>query len=595
MRRLRFVFLLFASLLLFFLLQKAAFLVVNHTYGSPLTGADWLSVLWHGLRLDVVTTCYLMAIPLLVLLIAVFVPRMNIRKILTFWYVPVALLSTLAFFADAVLYHFWGAKLDAADLFYALQPKDLFASIAPLLVVAFIVAVVALTWGMAVALRRITPRRVEPIRSRWAWTAVLVLLMGLNFVGMRGGLGRSTANPGYACFSHKGFLNHAALNPLFNIVHSMAKTNDLASEFHFYDEAEMLSITEGIYGVSGECTDTLLCRRPAYVVMVIWEGGGDLMLSDTLVAPCFNRLRQQGVLFDNCYANSFRTDRGLVSLLSGWPALPTASIMKMDGRCAALPSIARSLLGAGYGSAFVYGGDINFTNMRGYLFNTGYGRVEGVDGAASDAAKGSWGVHDEGLLRRSALAWPAAPAMVSYLTLSSHEPWTVPYERLDKERENAFAYTDSCLGAFVADLQRLPVWDSMLLIIVADHGVARKGESLSDVSVAKIPMLWIGGAVAAPRCIDVLMNQSDLPATLLSQMNLPTDEFPFSRNVLGTAYRPLAVHAFKNGLNLIDTAGYSSFDCLDGRVVPSKALHRPDALKQAQALLQLYYTATARL
>lgn len=595
MKRLLFLFRLAFVILALFVFQKVVFMAVNYAYGSPLDLSDWLAVLWHGLRLDIVAACYIMLLPLLALLAGLFVRRMNLRAVLTCWYVPVALLTTLAFAADTVLYCYWGAKLDAADLVYAQNPRDLFASLSPLLAAAAIAAIIAIAAGVVVLLRLLTPRCLEPVRSKLLWILALVLLLGLDFVGLRGGLGTATANPGFACFSQKSFLNHAALNPTFNILHSMSKNEDLANEFRFYDESEMLALTEGCYSTSSDISDTLLCCRPAYVVLVIWEGGGDLMLSDSLVTPCFCRLRREGVSFDNCYANSFRTDRGLVSLLSGWPSLPTTSVMKMGGRCAALPSLARSLTAAGYGSAFYYGGDIDFTNMRGYLFNTGYGQVVGDEGFPAADARGSWGVHDECLLRRSAQPWPPAPTLSTCLTLSSHEPWTVPYSRLSNERENAFAYTDSCLGAFVEELRRLPLWDSLLLVIAPDHGVARHGESLSDVAVAKIPMLWLGGSVAEPRSVRVLMNQSDFPATLLAQMGLPADGFPFSRNVLSTAYHPMAVHAFKNGVNLIDTLGSSQFDCLNGRVTAVGPLHRPDAQAQVQALLQLFYGATAKL
>lgn len=595
MKRLALLFHLFLTLICIFVSQKVAFLAINCSYGSPLTAADWFSVVWHGLRLDLVVASYLMVVPLLVLFVGLFVRRINYRSLLTWWYLIAALLMTLAFVADTMLYRYWGAKLDATDFFYAQNPHDLFASLPFWLVVVAFVVIVLLVAGKVQWLRSFTPRELEPVRRKPLWAAAMVLLLGLNFVGIRGGVGTATANPGYAYFSQKRFLNHAALNPAFNVLHSLCKNEDLANEFRFYDESEMLALTEGCYSTSSDISDTLLCRRPAYVVLLIWEGGGDLMLSDSLVAPCFSRLRGEGVSFDNCYANSFRTDRGLVSLLSGWPALPTTSVMKMSGRCAALPSLARSLSAAGYGSAFYYGGDIDFTNMRGYLFNTGYGQVEGDEGFASASAKGSWGVHDECLLRFSAKAWPSAPALVTYLTLSSHEPWEVPYARLSDERENAFAYTDSCLGAFVGELRRLPEWDSLLLIVVPDHGVARQGESLSDIAVAHIPMLWLGGVVESPRSIGVLMNQSDLPATLLAQMGLPAEDFPFSRNVLSAAYHPMAVHVYKNGLNLVDTLGHSSFDCLDGRVMPASPLHSPDAQIRAQALLQLFYNATSKL
>jgi hypothetical protein len=46
--------------------------------------------------------------------------------------------------------------------------------------------------------------------------------------------------------------------------------------------------------------------------------------------------------------------------------------MKMTRGASRLPSLARTLQAAGYTTSFTYGGDINFTNMKGYLLATGF-------------------------------------------------------------------------------------------------------------------------------------------------------------------------------------------------------------------------------
>lgn len=586
---------LFLIFLLIFISQKVAFLYINASYAEFLDLDDCLDVLVHGLRLDIVATSYLMVVPILIFTAAIYFPRLNCRTVLAFWYALAALLVTMAFVADTMLYRYWGAKLDAADFFYAQHPRELLASFTFGTIALTIVVILALAAGKVQWMRHVTPEHPEPPRNRIFRTIVMALLLGLDFIGIRGGVGASTANPGYACFSQQSFLNHAALNPLFNIAHSMCKDRDLADQFQVYDDQQLAALTQDCYTSGPDVSCHLLRRQPQYVVMVVWEGGGDLMLSDPEVAPCFGRLRTQGVSFDNCYANSFRTDRALVSLLSGWPALPTASIMTMGGRCTGLPSLARSLGAEGYSSAFYYGGDIDFTNMRGYLYATGCQAVEGDDFMSDVPHEANWGVHDEYLLRLSAKQWPAAPAFVTYLTLSSHEPWDVPYHRLDEERVNAFAYTDSCIGAFVAELRRQPLWDSLLLIIVPDHGVTCHSYRGSDIEVAKIPMLWLGGAVARPARIGKLMNQSDIAATLLAQMGIAAEDYPFSRNIFSSRYKPMAVHTFKNGLNLVTPRGSSQFECLNGRLIPSGSKPDTASLPKAQALLQLYYSTTAQL
>ena len=167
--------------------------------------------------------------------------------------------------------------------------------------------------------------------------------------------------------------------------------------------------------------------------------------------------------------------------------------------------------------------------------------------------------------------------------------------RLDDYRRNSFAYTDSCIGALISDLKATPLWDSLLVIIVPDHGIPfREGMSTSEVTVAHIPMLWLGGAIRGPRTVDLLMNQSDLAATLLAQMHLDITPFVFSRNVFGTKYaerKPFATHAVKNRLNYIIPEGCASYDCVTSTLDPAN----PDNQRFVEALLQRVYKTSAAL
>lgn len=587
---------LYVAFLLVFVLQKLLFLALNASYAGGIGLGDVLQVLWHGLRLDLVATSYLMIVPLLVMAVAMYTQRARLRGWLTWWFVPASVLVTLAFLADAVLYNFWGAKLDAADFVYAQNPKDIFASLSWGLVVLAFAALALLAFGQVVLLRWAVPKAMPELRHKWVGTVAVLLLLGVNFLGMRGGVQESTANPSYAYFSQKQFLNHAALNPAFNILHSMSKSEDLSREFAFYPSEELERLTAGVYNSYPDIADTLLATQRPNIVLLIWEGGGNLLTANDTIAPYFNRLKAEGVYFSNCYANNFRTDRGLVSLLNGWPGLPTTSVMKMSGRCRHLPSIAKHLGEEGYNSAFYYGGDIDFTNMRGYLFETGYDRVIGGENYAWAPNQGKWGADDQYLLTLAPNELPPSPFFATYLTLSSHEPWKVPYRRLAEDKANSFAYTDSCLYAFVQQLKQSGAWDSLLLIVVPDHGVEYGPRHTYSVEASRIPVLWLGGAVKTAKVVDKMMNQSDLAATLMAQLGIDGADFAFSRNVLSARYRPtLMMHAYKNGLNLIDTAGSTRFDLVDGQVLPAEPLHRPDATEEAKALLQLVYSRTAQL
>ena len=118
------------------------------------------------------------------------------------------------------------------------------------------------------------------------------------------------------------------------------------------------------------------------------------------VAVQMDSLAKEGVLFTNFYANSFRTDRGLVAILSGYPAQPTTSIMKYPRKTQNLPAIAGSLRDAGYRTKYYYGGDADFTNMRSYLMSSGFENIISDQDFPVSERLSKWGAHDHLVFNR---------------------------------------------------------------------------------------------------------------------------------------------------------------------------------------------------
>ena len=103
-------------------------------------------------------------------------------------------------------------------------------------------------------------------------------------------------------------------------------------------------------------------------------------------------------------------------------------------------------------------------------------------------------------------------------------------------------------------------------------------------------MLWLGGAVKAPKRVDRLLTQTDLAATLLAQMDLPHADFPFSHDVFGTVNAPYAFYTFSNGFGFIDSTGVSAFDNAAGIPLLREPERGSDErLKKGKALLQTLY------
>lgn len=591
--RLRYLLRYFLTWLLIFVTQKIVFMLVNMGLADGAPFGSCVAALWHGLRLDLVTASYLAIIPTLVVLVSYFFRRFPLRRVLAPYYWLTAVVIAVAFLADTILYFFWGAKLDANELLYVAKPKDMLASLPVWQAVLAFVLMGAVAWHYFRRQRHATPVELTAPLSRLAFLWVLPLA-ALIFLGMRGSISQSTANPSYAYFSPHKFCNHAALNPTFNILHSLFKTQDIEKEFDSLTDSDMDALVGDAYDPDPSIADTLLALQRPNVLFIIWEGAGTAMVGSDSVAPCLQALRREGVYFSNCYANSFRTDRGILSVLSGWPGMPTLSLIKRTDLCRCLPSVASSLRDEGYATSLTYGGDVDYANMRLYFSETGFSTVRGSHFFPASQSTSAWGVHDQYLLAPDVLIPAERPFFSAALTLSSHEPWEVPMQRLQHPRWNSFAYTDSCLGAFVDRLKASPLWDSLLVVILPDHGITYPGvHSTADLRVSHIPMLWVGGALAKHGEYDMLLNQSDLAATLLAQMGVDISDFTFSRNVFSPSFpqrRQFAMHADKNGVTLIQPDGHWVYDCVSRSLQP---VSEPQRLFIEASLQRLYQTSAA--
>lgn len=583
-----------------FIIAKIIFMLVNHE-GQSFTVGDVLNVVWHGLSLDLSTALYVLIVPFLATLVSLWWDGRWLTRILHAYNLLVAIILTLAFVADTSLYPFWHFKLDSLCLQYFDSPAEMRASVSGLyMTVRLIVLIVGV--ALVYKLYQRIPLWHKAPTYRSGTTAGSILLIPLFVIGIRGGLDESTTNVGQVYFSQNQFLNHSAVNPLFNFVTSFEETSFYVPDYEFMSEDERHAAMEGLYFTHSIATDSLLRTQRPNIVVILLESCGGIFTEDIGhrkdVMPQLNQLTKEGVYFANFYANSFRTDRGTLCTWSGFPSFPRSSIMKMPAKVRFMPGIAMSLKNAGYRTWYLYGGDINFTNMRSYLVTIGFEELHWKkDYSTEEQRSAKWGVRDDitfatlsDYLKTQAPTDPAdarGPVLAGYSTLSSHEPWDVPTHRLDDEVLNAFNYLDGCIGDFVSEMKQSPLWENLLIILLPDHGYSYLGVEPTHPEHDHVPMLWLGGAVKAPRRVEQLCNQTDLPATLLGQLGIGHDEFKYSRDVMSQGYTyPFAIHTYNNAITMRDSTGFAVFDLNADRTIVDESTDSEALLKKGKAILQ---------
>ena len=551
-----------------FVMAKVAFMLFCRE-GHEFAFGDMFQVVWHGLSLDLSTALYFFIVPFLLSIVSIWYWAKWLTQLLRGYFLFISLVFALAFVADTSLYPFWGFKLDASCLQYLESPNEMAASVSAIYMIIRFLAFAVTTIVIYGGYRNIAPpqhRTATP--PKYVSLILHLIAIPVIIIGIRGGLDESATNIGQVYFSQNQFLNHSAVNPVFNFLDSIDSLDSSNISYDFMSDEACEKITSELFNTESIDVDTLLNTTTPNIIVILMEscGGQFTELSGRSdITPHLNRLANEGIYFTNCYANSWRTDRGTLCTYSGYPSFPTISVMKLPAKSRSLPCLARSLRDTkGYATHYLYGGDINFTNMRSYLIGGGFEQLTWkADYSAADQKTAEWGVRDDitfGTLFDMATSM-SQPYLIGYSTLSSHEPWDVPIHQFDDEVLNAFYYLDQCIGDFIAKLRNSKAWQNTLVIMLPDHGIIYKEYDELHPLRNHIPMIWVGGAVKAPRRVETICNQTDLPAILLGQLGISHTDYTYSRDVLSRSYtHPLAIHTYNNGFSLVDSTGFTVFD-----------------------------------
>ncbi len=617
-----------------FALQKPLFMLFYHSLYPDASCADWFEVILHGLPLDLSLAGYLTVIPGFLFIASAWTLSKHLYRIWCSYYLFISILLSIIFIVDLGLYDFWGFRLDTTPIFYFISsPTDAVASVSLWVVAGAVVAMAvyaALLYGIfhAVLLQKKQLLRMKLPYRRLRMSGILLLMTGLLFIPIRGGFTVSTMNVGKVYYSADQRLNHAAINPVFSLMESLSKLKDFSSQYRFMEAEEAVrifkelvdpAVLKGNAGAadapdslrqSADSLHTLFTTRRPNVLFIIMESFSSRLMTalggEPDIAVHLDSLSREGILFTNFYANSFRTDRGLVAILSGYPAQPTTSIMKYPRKTQSLPAIAGSLKKAGYSTKYYYGGDADFTNMRSYLISSGIEDIVSDQDFPVTERLSKWGVHDHLVFNRllddlkaeaaaNSTDGKDAPHFRVLQTSSSHEPFEVPYRRLANDRLNAFAYTDSCVNAFVQQFRELPQWKNTVIVLVPDH-LGAYPEHIDNLSVERyqIPLLMIGGAVREPRRIDVYGSQHDIAATLLAQLALPHDEFTFSKDMMNPDSPHFAFFTVPDAFGMVTADNQVIYNCQAGAVVVDEGTAKGTNLPLGEAYLQKLYDDIAK-
>ena len=579
--------------------MRICFLVYNYDLSSSLSASEIALTLVYGLKMDLSMTGYAMAITGLLLTISVVVRgRWVVYGIhaITLLFLSTCLLIVII---DMELYRHWGFRMNTTPLFY--MGSEAIGSInAWVAIKTLAIGVILFALFYWLYYKTIVPSLKTLKAAEKKVFFILLPVTLLMFLFIRGSVSVAPMNTGFVYFHKtKMYANHAAINVMWNFFKSLSRTSHIEYSENFFDK----SLTEKYYSELHPKQDStfkiLNAGKPNVILIIVESFTADVI--EPLggvpnICPRLNALCGEGILFDNFYSSGDRTDKGIVSILSAYPAQPNSSIIKYPQKSQRLPFLNRNMIALGYKTSFTYGGDADFANIRSYITASGFENITETDDFDDDLNTSKWGVHDGFMLLRALqeIDTSHTPYFKVILTQSSHEPFDVPMNPFVPQTSdenlflNSFHYTDSCLGSFIDVLKSKPEWKKTLVLITGDHGhVHPRNKPLQTKERFHVPFLLLGGILLKDSVIHTLGNQTDIANTLLAQLDKPDDAFGFSNDLFSPKYNQHAAFFFTDGFGFVLPDKFLVYDNIGKQFIKKEntTLHDEELSKAYQQKL----------
>jgi phosphoglycerol transferase MdoB-like AlkP superfamily enzyme len=590
--------------LVFFLFARIFFMLWQFGELKDLSLSLIAGAFIHGFKMDLSAASYLMLLPSLSMVPELFFAG-NWQKIFLKSYSFILIIFfTCIIIGDAIVYSYWGFRMESSIMEYLKTPGDAAASASTLQIIIFIILAVLISGTFIISCNRLINKLFsgfEKVRLPIPCSILLTTITAALVIPIRGGFGVAVINAGSVYFSDNLFPNHSAINVIWNFGHSAAYSKPVKNPYLFNDMNEAMEDMAHLLRDTGPSTKVLNTDRPN-VLIIILESFGSYLVNqsapDSIVTPRFREYIHEGIYFSNLCAAGSRTDKAIPAIFSGYPNLPTIQVIKENRKTQKMPGIIKLLDSVGYKTSFWYGGDINFANMNSFMTTSKFRQKITKDDFDPKNYNSKWGVHDEILLNQlqDSLAAARQPFAYSVLTLSSHEPFEVPMETVFKGRDvlnmfkNSIYYTDRSLGMFLDKAKTTDWWSNTIIILIADH-CRRNSEKIPVYSeeIYRIPMLWLGGALSVrDLVIEKNGNQVDLPLTLANQLGIKSS-FTFSKDLFSQSSASFSFYAYNEGFAFITDTSAAIYDVKLKKNVVERGNDPGSAARLGKSFLQVLF------
>jgi len=571
----------FSALRLFLLLR-------NHSLWVDTPAAILLQSFIVGLRFDLAITAYLL-IPLLLLLTVLGGRAGNwLPRSLIVLAAGVLLLGI----AEAEFYREFESRFNALVFEYLGHPVIVGGMIwdgYPVLefLLLWVILLACFVGGCLYFYRRhLRPAAPTPGKG-WRRLATNGVFLVLLVFAARGGFASEPLRWGDAFFSQNTFANHLALNGMFTLGRSawdkMYGKQDFWTKAMPAEEAQ--ATARQMLLLPGEETladagHPLLRRQkevvpplrsadgqPLNVVVILMESFSarftGALGSPAGLTPEFDRLAEQGILFERAFSSGTHTHQGVYATLASFPNVPgyeyLMKLMEANQEFSGLPSL---LHRQGYRSVFLYNGLFSWDNKEGFFRQHGVDRFVGCEDYVNPTfVDPVWGVSDHDVFNRANEEFRAmaqqGPFLGIVLTLSNHSPFNLPeplpFARIatgdeSEGRFNGMRYADWALGEFFRQAAQEPYFANTLFVVTGDHGFG-SAPMITPIQLSRfhVPLLFYAPQLAATggERRRTVASQVDIAPSILGLLGLRQAHQSWGRNLFSPSLNDPGFAVFK--------------------------------------------------
>ena len=260
--------------------------------------------------------------------------------------------------------------------------------------------------------------------------------------------------------------------------------------------------------------------------------------------PFLDSLMKHSLVFTNAYANGVKSIDALPAIISSIPPLmndPFITSSYAQNKYNSLPSILKK---ENYSTSFFHGGTKGTMGFYSYSIKAGFENYYGKEEFNNDEfSDGVWGIYDKPFFEffYEQLNKKNEPFFSTFFSLSSHLPFTLPKEYLEKNKikknigiRETILYSDHAMSQFFHLAKKESWFKNTIFIITADHTspYSYNKKYKNKVGRYAIPLIIFSGDSSMQGINNKIVQQIDIMPSILELTNYNKKYFTFGKSMI---------------------------------------------------------------